>query len=219
MFTGIIEELGTIKSIKSNANNMVLEINAVIVMSDTKLGDSIAVNGTCLTVTSFNDKSFCVDVMPETYKTTSLKTCKVSSKVNLERSLRADSRLGGHFVTGHVDCTGTIASITPNENSVYVEIKTNNSNLLQYAIYHGSIAIDGTSLTIFGLTEDRITISLIPHTVKSSVIGHKQIGDVVNIEYDMFAKLIANAVTQQQKQLINNNTNIDQNFLQQHGFN
>jgi riboflavin synthase len=219
MFTGIIEELGTIKSIKSNANNMVLEINANIVMPDIKLGDSIAVNGTCLTVTSFNDKSFCVDVMPETYKTTSLKTCKISSKVNLERSLRADSRLGGHFVSGHVDCTGTIASITPNENSVYIDIKTNNSNLLQYVIYHGSIAIDGTSLTIFGLTENTITISLIPHTIKNSIVGIKQIGDVVNIEYDMFAKLIANAVTQQQKQFINNNTNIDQNFLQQHGFN
>ncbi|MFO0319639.1 MAG: riboflavin synthase, partial [Neisseriaceae bacterium] len=162
MFTGIIEEIGTVKSIKSTSNNMILEINAPIVTSDIKLGDSVAVNGTCLTVTSFNNSSFCVDIMPETYNTTSLKTCKASSLVNLERSLRADSRVGGHFVSGHVDGIGTIIARKPNENAIYFDIQVSHPELLQYAIYHGSIAIDGTSLTIFGLSDNFFTISLIP---------------------------------------------------------
>ncbi|MFN8771136.1 MAG: riboflavin synthase [Neisseriaceae bacterium] len=219
MFTGIIEEIGTVKSIKSTSNNMILEINAPIVTSDIKLGDSVAVNGTCLTVTSFNNSSFCVDIMPETYNTTSLKTCKASSLVNLERSLRADSRVGGHFVSGHVDGIGTIIARKPNENAIYFDIQVSHPELLQYAIYHGSIAIDGTSLTIFGLSDNFFTISLIPHTIKHSIIGYKQVGEIVNIEYDMFAKLISRAVNYQQQYTNNTNTKIDQDFLKRYGFN
>ncbi len=221
MFTGIIEEVGTIKNIVSSSQSMQITIEANIIMSDIKLGDSIAINGTCLTVTTINNNCFNVDIMPETFNTTSLKNSSIGTKINLERSLAVGGRLGGHFVTGHVDGTGIITKITPNENAIYYEIKFENPKLLQYCIYHGSVAIDGISLTIFGITDKCITISIIPHTIKNTIIDQKAINDIVNIECDMLAKYVQKSMANiSGKTILNEQShdNIDQNFLQQNGF-
>lgn len=211
MFTGIIEELGTITNLKKSADSMVLVINAKDVLKDVRLGDSIAVNGVCLTVTSFNQNEFSVDVMPETFKATSLSLLQVGSKVNLERSLAVGSRMGGHFVTGHVDGVATIKKITAQSNAIYY-ILALSKNLISQCIDRGSIAVDGTSLTIFGIDSEIITLSLIPHTVKNSVLGQKKVGDIVNIECDMIGKYVANFVLQQK------NDKVDTNFLTKHGY-
>jgi riboflavin synthase len=215
MFTGIIEEIGIIKNIKSNTSSMELTIQVKTVLSDIKLGDSIAVNGTCLTVTKFNNETFSVDVMPETFNTTALKLLKISSPVNLERALSASSRLGGHFVSGHIDGTGVIVSIEPVANAVNYRIKLT-PELLTYCIDHGSIAVDGTSLTIFGVSQDSIQLALIPHTVKNSVLGSKEIGDLVNIECDMLNKFVTNLILRQQGNL--NKSRLNTEFLAQNGF-
>jgi riboflavin synthase len=190
LFSGIIEELGTVKQITFAANAMELTIGAKQALADLKLGDSIAVNGVCLTVTSFVSDSFTVDIMPETFKSTSLAMLSQGAQVNLERALAVGSRLGGHFVTGHVDATGKIVSLKPCANAVYYQIELT-ENLLPYCIDRGSIAIDGTSLTIFGIEASTITVSLIPHTVEHSILGQKKVGEIVNIECDMLGKYIA----------------------------
>lgn len=191
MFTGIIEELGTIGNIKNSSQSLELTILAKTILNEVKLGDSIAVNGVCLTVTSYKDQQFTVDVMPETYQTTSLSKIKIGDKVNLESSLRFNGKLGGHFVTGHVDNIGVIKQITPIDNAINYKIGID-KNLMQYCIYKGSVAVDGTSLTIFGVGDNWIDIALIPHTVKNSVIGYKKVGDIVNIECDMLGKYVLN---------------------------
>ncbi|MCC2625681.1 MAG: ribE [Burkholderiales bacterium] len=191
MFTGIIEELGTVSKINTNSQSLEMTILAKNILKDIKLGDSIAVNGVCLTVTSFNDKQFSVDVMPETYKATSLAKVKSGDMINLESSLRFNGKLGGHFVTGHVDDIGVIEEITPVDNAINYKIRIN-KDLIKYCIYKGSIAIDGTSLTIFGVGDNWLTIALIPHTVKNSVIGCKKVGDIVNVECDMLGKYVLN---------------------------
>ena len=218
MFTGIIEEIGTIKNITSKAKSMTLQIEAKTILSDVKLGDSIAINGTCLTVTNFYANSFSVDIMPETFNTTSMKTLTTDAKVNLERSLPANGRIGGHFVTGHIDTTGTITTIKPEDNAVYLTINFKDNFLLKYCIYHGSIAIDGTSLTIFGITDDSITISLIPHTITHSIIGNKKIGNIVNIECDMLAKYVERTMQYSQNSNNDKSEPLTSIFLQQHGF-
>jgi riboflavin synthase len=189
MFTGIIEEIGSISSIKQTGQSIIIEIEAKKILEDVHLGDSISVNGVCLTVTKYSAKQFTVDVMPETFKATSLRLLKRSSKVNLERAMAAGGRFGGHFVSGHADGTGVIISKKPFENAVYYEIEVN-SDLLPYIIYKGSIAVDGTSLTVFGVTENSFTISLIPHSLSESIIGLKSTGDIVNIECDMLGKYV-----------------------------
>jgi riboflavin synthase len=189
MFTGIIEEIGSISSIKQTGQSIIIEIEAKKILEDVHQGDSISVNGVCLTVTKHSTKQFTVDVMPETFKATSLKSLKRGSKVNLERAMAAGGRFGGHFVSGHADGTGVIISKKPFENAVYYEIEVN-SDLLSYVIYKGSIAVDGTSLTVFGVTENSFTISLIPHSLSESIIGLKSTGDIVNIECDMLGKYV-----------------------------
>lgn len=191
MFTGIIEEIGTIKKIAIKNEAMELHIKSNHILSDIKLGDSIAVNGVCLTVTSFGQDFFTVDIMPETFRATSMSTLVENSKVNLERALSIGDRLGGHFVTGHVDGTGEITSKEPIDNAVNYTIKIN-SELLKHCIYRGSIAIDGISLTIFGVSGDSIKLSLIPHTVTHTTLGQKMVGEKVNIECDMLSKHVAN---------------------------
>ncbi|TXK90677.1 riboflavin synthase, partial [Parageobacillus sp. SY1] len=153
MFTGIIEEVGTIEQMRQSGEAIVMTIGAKKVLEDVHLGDSIAVNGVCLTVTSFTDRSFTVDVMPETVRATSLRTLTKGSKVNLERAMAANGRFGGHFVSGHVDGIGEIIRKWPSANAVYYEIKIP-QELRKYMILKGSVAVDGTSLTIFGLTDD-----------------------------------------------------------------
>ena len=188
MFTGIIEEVGTITKVKQISKRAIaLTIAAEKVLVDVNIGDSIAVNGICLTVTSSTQVEFIVDVMPETIKATSLRSAKEGTIVNLERSLLPNSRLGGHFVTGHVDTTGNITQKKQVENAVYYDISIP-KDLMIYFVAKGSIAVDGVSLTVFGVDQDSVTISLIPHTLDVTNLGAKEVGDVVNIECDMLAK-------------------------------
>lgn len=214
MFTGIVEEVGSIKQIQQHANSCVLTIQAEKILSDVSLGDSIAVNGICLTVTSFTDTSFTVDVMPETMKSTSLSSLKVGSFVNLERAMPANGRFGGHFVTGHVDGIGKIVAKRPVENAVYYEITAPDS-LLKYMILKGSVAVDGTSLTIFDLSSHSFTLSLIPHTLENTVLGKKSVGDIVNIECDMIGKYIEHFMKRKTNKKPGAMT---KQFLQENGF-
>lgn len=189
MFTGIIEDIGTVSSLNSSGNSMILTIASNKIVEDVHLGDSISVNGVCLTVTAFTKQTFTVDVMPETMKDTSLRILKAGSPVNLERAMSANGRFGGHFVSGHIDGIGTIVRKERKENAVYYNIELNDS-LSKYCIPKGSIAIDGTSLTIFGIQDNLVTVSLIPLTHQDTVLGSKNPGDIVNIENDMIGKYI-----------------------------
>lgn len=218
MFTGIIEELGVVANIKRSGESFVLTIDAKKILKDVHLGDSISVNGVCLTVTSFTSSQFTVDVMPETVKASSLQSLKRGSKVNLERAMAAGGRFGGHFVSGHIDGTGVIKSKRPVENAVYYEIEAS-PEILKYVIERGSIAVDGTSLTVFGVKDDAFTLSLIPHTLTESIIGLKDSGDIVNLECDMIGKYVGHFLTSRQN--IGNNkssSGISASFLEENGF-
>ncbi|WP_096153661.1 MULTISPECIES: riboflavin synthase [Bacillus] len=215
MFTGIIEEIGIVKSMKQGENSIVFSIGADIILDDVRLGDSIAVNGVCLTVTSFNKNKFTVDVMPETVRATSLSTLKQGSTVNLERAMQANGRFGGHFVSGHVDGIGTIMKKQRVSNAVYYDIKVENA-LHDYMMLKGSVTVDGTSLTVFGVGEDTFTISLIPHTLNETILGKKEIGDIVNIECDMLAKYINHLLSKKTKTL--HKSSLSESFLEEHGF-
>ncbi len=189
MFTGIIEEVGEIKTINQGKESLEIDVAASVVTQDLNLGDSISVNGVCLTATSFTETSFTMDVMPETFHHTALKDLKAGSKVNLERAMAANGRFGGHFVSGHVDGMGKIIKRETRENAEYFHIEVP-ADLSQYMMLKGSVAIDGTSLTIFGLEDDVLTISLIPHTQDATILTTKQEGDVVNIECDQLLKYV-----------------------------
>ncbi|MFA9556086.1 riboflavin synthase [Evansella sp. AB-rgal1] len=215
MFTGIIEEKGTIQQMKRTGDAIVMKINGSRILSDVNLGDSIAVNGVCLTVTDFDHQSFSVDIMPETVKSTSLRDLSIGSKVNLERAMAANGRFGGHFVSGHVDGIGTIKSKRPEHNAVYYEIEVA-PELRKYMMLKGSVSVDGTSLTIFGLSKDSFTISIIPHTIQETIIGSKKAGDIVNVECDMLAKYIEELIVQRSSNT--NSTKLTEGFLRDNGF-
>lgn len=216
MFTGIIEEKGAVKKIQKISDYAVqLTINSTKVTEDVHIGDSIAVNGICLTVTNFTTHSFQVDVMPETIKATSLNTLTVGSDVNLERAMAANGRFGGHFVSGHIDGTGRIINKYRQENAIYYEIEIP-EEFSKFLLMKGSIAVDGISLTLFDVSENTFTISLIPHTVSETILGDKGQGDIVNLEYDMLAKHVQNMLIQQ---FSNPKENITRDFLRSNGFN
>lgn len=197
MFTGIIEEKGTIKQIQHVSEKSIqMAIGSSKVLEDIQIGDSISVNGICLTVTDFTETSFQVDVMPETIKATSLRMLEEGSNVNLERSIPANGRFGGHFVSGHVDGIGTIVRKEKQENAIYYDVEIPDE-LVIYFIMKGSVAVDGVSLTVFGISESTFTISLIPHTVSETVLGEKGENDIVNIECDMIAKHVKNMISQE----------------------
>lgn len=199
MFTGIVEELGKVKEIKhESANSVQLIIQASTITSDINIGDSIAVNGICLTVTDYSKESFSLDVMPETIKATSLHALDAGSPVNLERAMPANGRFGGHFVSGHIDGTGKITRKERLENAIYYDIELP-EELQMYLLKKGSIAVDGVSLTIFEVNGPTFTISLIPHTVSQTVLGEKGLGDAVNIECDMLAKHVEQMIKQTSK--------------------
>lgn len=216
MFTGIIEELGTIQTIQKSGNSLVLTIQGKKVLEDARLGDSIAVNGVCLTVTKFNNRSFQVDVMPETFHSTSLALLKQGSLVNLERAMSSNGRFGGHFVTGHVDAVGQIVKKQPKENAIYMDI-TFSKEYNHLTLLRGSIALDGTSLTIFGLTENKVTVSIIPHTIRESVLGLKKVGEIVNIEFDMIGKYLYSFLEKRER-IDAHNGRISVDFLNDKGF-
>ncbi|CEG21677.1 Riboflavin synthase [Planococcus massiliensis] len=187
LFTGIVEEVGTISSVQPKTQALELTIACSLILEDMKRGDSIAVNGVCLTVSSFAKQSFTADVIPETFKSSALKELSNGSPVNLERAMPANGRFGGHFVSGHIDGVGKIRAVRKEGNAWTKEIEVAPA-LMKYMVYKGSVAIDGTSLTIFRLGARSIAVSLIPTTQADSVLGQKGIGAQVNIECDMLAK-------------------------------
>ncbi len=189
MFTGIIEEIGTIARIRKGTASAVLEIQAETVLEGTKIGDSIAVNGICLTVTGIHQGKFEADVMAETLRRSSLSGLQQGSQVNLERAMAADGRFGGHIVSGHIDGTGRIAAMTPEDTAVWVEIEAS-ERLLRYIVEKGSIAIDGISLTVAKLTGKGFAVSLIPHTGAETALLRRKPGDIVNLENDVVGKYV-----------------------------
>lgn len=189
MFTGIIEEVGNIKKISVSGKSGSLEIAAGKVLEGTKVGDSIAVNGVCLTVTSLDKSVFTADVMAETLRRSSLASLTVGSGVNLERAMAADGRFGGHIVSGHIDGRGTISKMQKEENAVWVHIKAE-PQILDLIVEKGSIAIDGISLTVASVNESEFAVSVIPHTAKETTLLSKKAGDVVNLENDIIGKYL-----------------------------
>lgn len=189
MFTGIVEEIGSIQEIKKGARQTVFSIKASKVLEDANIGDSIAVNGVCLTVTTLNGNTFTADVMNETLSRSSLGTLRSGSPVNLERAMPANGRFGGHIVSGHIDGTGRIASLSRDGNAVWFRI-TAEKKLLRYIVEKGSIAIDGISLTVAKLDGESFSVSIIPHTMGETVLGSKKAGDIVNLENDIIAKYV-----------------------------
>lgn len=189
MFTGIIEEVGKVSKIHKQGEFAVLTITGKRIFDDMKLGDSIAVNGVCLTVTEFGSNHFSADVMSETLKRTSLGDLQPNSPVNLERAMAANGRFGGHIVSGHIDGTGEISEITPAHNSTWYRIKTS-PKLLRYIIEKGSITIDGISLTVVDVDQESFRVSIIPHTLAETNLGTKKIGSIVNLENDIIGKYV-----------------------------
>lgn len=212
MFTGIIEDIGTVKTLQIDRRSMEITVISPKIVADVKLGDSIAVNGVCLTVTHYNDQELTMDVMPETVKATNLQQLTVGNAVNLERAMPANGRFGGHFVSGHVDGVGKILRKRPMANAVYIEIELS-EDLTSYCIPKGSITIDGTSLTLFHVEKNSVTVSLIPHTYKETVLGIKNVGALVNIETDLVGKYIIHQLKGSQQ-----SSTITKDYLAKHGF-
>lgn len=190
MFTGLVEEVGVIRQISRSGMAMELTVQCRKVLEGTQLGDSIAVNGVCLTVTRLGSDFFAADVMPETMKRTNLGHLQPSSPVNLERALAAGQRMGGHFVQGHVDGVGTIIERRPFENAVLFGFRVP-PELTHYMVEKGSIAVNGISLTLVEVGSDFFTVSVIPHTLRETQLQSARVGDMVNIECDMIGKYIA----------------------------
>lgn len=216
LFTGIIEELGTVQRIDLLKDSASLTIAANIVLNGSQIGDSIAVNGVCLTATAITSKSFTVDMMHETLQKTSLRELKQYSKVNLERALQLQSRLGGHIVSGHVDGVGNIASITPVGIAQVYKILTT-PDITAGLLSKGSVAIDGISLTVIDVAENHFTVSLIPHTMKNTTLGFKGIGSVINLETDIIGKYVA-MILNRNKGSGENKKDISLAFLTENGF-
>ncbi|NHN28774.1 riboflavin synthase [Paenibacillus agricola] len=188
MFTGIIEEIGSMRAITMQGQAMILSITVKRILEDVHLGDSISVNGVCLTVVKFDGTSITVDVMPETFRRTTLRKLHTGEPVNLERAMAAGGRFGGHIVQGHVDSVGTITSRTTMQNAVVYVVEPVEASILRYMIPHGSITIDGISLTLVHVTDQRFTVSIIPHTLAQTVLQNKKPGDEVNLEADVLGK-------------------------------
>lgn len=210
MFTGIIEEVGKIKNIQGGTNYK-LTIAASKILEDIHLGDSIAVNGICLTAISWDNGSFTVDVMRETLERTSLHRLRAGSFVNLERALAANGRFGGHIVSGHIDGIGEIINIRRDANAVWYKIKTS-EKIMEFIIEKGSIAIDGISLTVAKVDWSAFYVSVIPHTLENTILLRKKTGDIVNLENDIVGKYIKSFTDK------NSNSTLCESFLKSNGF-
>lgn len=189
MFTGIVEEVGRLRVLEMRGNSGSLSIQAKTVLEGTKIGDSIAVNGICLTVTSLLADGFTADIMAETVRRSSLKNAKQGDMVNLERAMAADGRFGGHMVSGHIDGTGIIQEYRREENAVWVTIGAS-EEILELIVEKGSICIDGISLTVATLSDTAFQVSVIPHTAKETTLIQKRVGDTVNLENDVVGKYV-----------------------------
>jgi riboflavin synthase len=209
MFTGIVEGLGKVKRLTMKGADAVLEIETAIDLTDVSIGDSIAVNGACLTITSKNQQSFNADVSAETLSRTTLKLLQAGHKVNLEKSLRVGGFIGGHFVLGHIDAAGRILSQAQKSGSLILAVEMND-NLSRYIVEKGSVAIDGISLTVNKLEKNRFYVNIIPHTAANTTLLMKKEGDLVNIETDVLGKYV--------EKLLQTPRGINKDFLAQHGF-
>ncbi len=191
MFTGIIKETGTIKKITDKGQDIEFEVNSSVLIKDVKTGDSIAINGICLTVKSFNGNSFTFDVSSSTLAHTNLAELKSGDKVNLEDSLTPSDKLGGHFVSGHIDCTAKVIGIEKTGRAYEITFDLP-SEVAPFITERGSVAIDGISLTVTEVAGDSFKVVIIPHTFENTILGNKSTGSSVNIEVDMIARYIAN---------------------------
>lgn len=215
MFTGIIEEIGEVIKLQKGKDSAQITIRASKVLEDVALGDSIAVNGVCLTVTSFQSQSFTADVMHETLNRSALAQLTTKSHVNLERAMLAGGRFGGHIVAGHVDGIGTIVDIQKDDVAVWYTIQAK-EEIMRYIIEKGSIAIDGISLTVARVDEDSFAISAIPHTIQHTTLWERKKGDRVNLENDMVGKYIEKLT--KPTQVSETKSKITREFLMQYGF-
>ena len=216
IFTGIIEELGVVKSIAINGASGCITIKAKKVLEGTQLGDSIAVNGTCLTVTSINSDGFSADVMAETVKRTSLSQVGKGDLVNLERAMILNGRFGGHIVSGHIDGTGTITKYTKEENAIWVTIKAPDE-ILDLIVEKGSICIDGISLTVATVSDQDFQVSIIPHTAKETTLIHKKVGSLVNLENDIVGEYIKKLMENNQEEQAKKASGLTMEMLEEYG--
>ena len=215
MFTGIVEELGVVRSIRRGARSAELSIGARTVLSDLKIGDSVAVNGVCLTATAVDGGGFTADVMHETLRRSSLGTLAPGGRVNLERAMAADGRFGGHIVAGHIDGTGTITEKRQDDNAVWYTVSAA-PGLLRYVVEKGSIAMDGISLTVASVEADRFSVSVIPHTAAVTALGAKGPGDTVNLETDLIGKYVEKLLFPREDTPRTGGISLE--FLAEHGF-
>ena len=215
MFTGLLEEIGIVQSVHHNGESATVSISAKVITNDLKLGDSVNTNGACLTVTSFSSSGFSVDAVAETMRRTTLSNLKPGDKVNLERALQLNDRLGGHMVSGHIDGTGIIAQTKTEGNAHIVTIEAA-SDILKYIIEKGSIAIDGISLTVMSVDKNGFKVAIIPHTSHETTLVLKKAGDTVNLECDMVGKYIERFLEWGEKE--KSTSKIDMEFIRKHGF-
>ena len=217
MFTGIVEEIGRLRSVKPAEKSARMTLEAQTVLEDIHLGDSIAVSGACLTVVSFDSRSFTVDISPESLRATTLGGLKPGDPVNLERAMQAGGRFGGHMVSGHVDGVGTLTQ-KKQEGNAWVVAFSAPGEILDLSVPKGSVAVDGISLTINELGEDFFTVSIIPHTLQMTTLGNKTVGNPVNLESDLIGKYIQRILRRQGNVKGEAGAKIDMGFLSEHGF-
>jgi riboflavin synthase len=209
MFTGIIEEIGKIAAVRRGALSCELSVQGNVVFDGLKIGDSVAVNGVCLTITSINGNIFTADVMAESMRRSNLGTLQNGSEVNLERAMPSDGRFGGHIVSGHIDGIGFIQSLIKEDNAVWVTI-TADSSVMRYIVEKGSVAIDGISLTVAKVFKDAFSVSIIPHTGAETTLLSKKSSDRVNLECDIIGKYV--------EKLIGKSNGITEDFLKKYNF-
>lgn len=214
MFTGIIEELGTVKSLSKSGSILKLQVLASKVANGAQLGQSICCSGICLTAVGVNRDLISFEIMPETFKRTNLRLLKVGDQVNLERALRAEGRLDGHFVTGHIDGTGTITKFASQGADTEMKIEVS-PQIMRYVALKGSVAVDGVSLTVSAEDTHTFSVNLIPYTLKNTILGQKRQRDLVNVECDILAKYTERIRTQDEP---STSSNITPSFLRDHGF-
>ena len=215
MFTGIIEEIGTIRGISRGSSSFVLDIGCREVLKGSKEGDSIAVNGVCLTVTSLTGNGFTADVMPETVHRSNISLMRQGSCVNLERAMAADGRFGGHIISGHVDGMGMIREIREDVNAVWYTVEAEPA-LLRYIVEKGSITIDGISLTVAYVDRTCFKVSIIPHTRKITTLGQRRVKDVVNLENDIIGKYVEKLMLPAEEE--KKESRLTEEFLRSNGF-
>ncbi|MBQ6391103.1 MAG: riboflavin synthase [Eggerthellaceae bacterium] len=221
MFTGIVEELGSVRRVLPGSRAGKIVIAAHKVLEGTRTGDSIAVNGVCLTVVALGDDEFTADVMPETLRKTGLGQLKVGDPVDLERAMAADGRFGGHIVSGHIDGTGRIREMRQEQNAVVVSIEAP-AHIMRLIVEKGSIAIDGISLTVASVAQASFTVSIIPHTAAETVLLKKRAGDMVNLENDIVGKyvqkLLSDITAESGKEPVSSGKGLTLEYLQANGF-